>query len=1038
MLEDDLELLAHDYLGELGWRPVHGSELNARRASAADPVLVVDFRSALARLNPAVPATLLDQAATEILTPASQDAASENLRLHELMVHGYRGVSWLEPDGTERTPTLRLIDPDPSANDWLAARQVIVRDRDAHRRFDLVLYCNGLPVGIVELKNAGDQSATVATAHAQLATYLREFPMAFRACVVTLLSDGVVAKYGNPFAPLNHYAEWNVDDDGLPLADQAPALESLLDGVANLERFGQLMRNFTAFAEGEGRILKRTAKPHQYFAVTKAVGRTVQAVESDGKAGVVWHTQGSGKSLEMEFYTNLLLRTPRLQNPTIVVVTDRTELDGQLFDGFAASKLFPEKPEQVYTREALRTALTERNSGGILFTTLQKFGRTQQEREAGREHPLLSGRRNIVVIVDEAHRSHYDDLDGYARHLADALPNATLIAFTGTPISFTDRNTREVFGDYIDIYDLTRAVADGATVPVYYEPRLVTVGFDDGVTAEQLDAAADELTRDLDETEREQVERSVAVINSIYGAPERLRTLAADIVEHWEKRRARMYPEIEGPGKGLIVCATREIAANLYSAIVALRPDWHSDAIDGGRIKVVYSGTASDQPPISDHVRRESENKVIKKRLATAEDPLELVIVKDMMLTGYDSPPLHTLYLDRPLKGALLMQTLARVNRTFRGKSAGLLVAYAPLTDNLAHALAEYTLSDQRERPMGRDVGEAVELARALVEQLRDLVRPVNWRAKLGTPRGWMDAARLLTAWLRDPRNPGNRVAEGHATLTDRYRHLTTQLGRAWALSAGADNLADIADEVRFYVEVRAWVAKLDAAEREADGRPVPEEVARALLAVVEDSTDSRDVIDIYQMAQITPPDFDHLAPSVLEEAQASQNPQLAIEALRAALLLEAARVSGRNLVRQQTFGDRVADVINRYTNGQLTSAEVLLELWRTAEEIASEARRGEQFDPPLGTDELAVYDAVAANDSAMEVLGQPVLGQIARELVEMLRRDAKTDWTVRDDVRASIRAKIKRLLRKYKYPPDRSEEAVKLVVQQMEVLSRG
>ncbi|HRA04340.1 MAG TPA: DEAD/DEAH box helicase, partial [Arachnia sp.] len=353
---------------------------------------------------------------------------------------------------------------------------------------------------------------------------------------------------------------------------------------------------------------------------------------------------------------------------------------------------------------------------------------------------------------------HYDDLDGYARHLADALPNATLIAFTGTPISFTDRNTREVFGDYIDIYDLTRAVADGATVPVYYEPRLVTVGFDDGVTAEQLDAAADELTRDLDETEREQVERSVAVINSIYGAPERLRTLAADIVEHWEKRRARVITEIEGPGKGLIVCATREIAANLYSAIVELRPDWHADAIDGGRIKVVFSGTASDQPPISDHVRRESENKVIKKRLATAEDPLELVIVKDMMLTGYDSPPLHTLYLDRPLKGALLMQTLARVNRTFRGKSAGLLVAYAPLTDNLAHALAEYTLSDQRERPMGRDVGEAVELARALVEQLRDLVRPVNWRAKLGTPRGWMDAARLLTAWLRDPRNPGNRV----------------------------------------------------------------------------------------------------------------------------------------------------------------------------------------------------------------------------------------------------------------------------------------
>lgn len=381
------------------------------------------------------------------------------------------------------------------------------------------------------------------------------------------------------------------------------------------------------------------------------------------------------------------------------------------------------------------------------------------------------------------------------------------------------------------------------------------------------------------------------------------------------------------------------------------------------------------------------------------------------------------------------MQTLARVNRTFRGKSSGLLVAYAPLTDNLAKALAEYTLADQQERPIGRDVGEAVELARALVDKIRALVEPVPWRTKLGTPRGWMDAARAVTSWLRDPRTPGNQVQEGQANLTDRYRRLTTQLGRAWALAAGATNLTDIADEVRFYIEVRAWIAKLDAAEREANGRPVPEEVARALLSVVEDSTDSRDVIDIYEMAQITPPDFDHLAPSLLQEAQASDNPQLAIEALRSALLLEAVRVSGRNLVRQQAFSDRVAGVINRYTNGQLTSAEVLLELYQTAEDIAEEARRGEEFDPPLGTDELAVYDAVASNASATDVLTQPVLGQIARELIELLRRDAKTDWTVRDDVRAAIRAKIKRLLRKYKYPPDKSEQAVRLVIQQMEAL---
>ena len=1037
MLEDDLEVLAEEQLADLGWRPVPGSELNARRFSAADPVLAADFRDALTRLNPQVPSAQLAQAAADILTPASQDVAAENLRMHDLMVHGYRGVTWTEADGTEHTPTVRIIDPEPVNNDWIAARQVAVRDRDHHRRFDIVLYCNGLPVAIIELKNAGDERATVTAAHAQVQTYVREFPMAFRACVLTIVSDGVVARYGNPFTPLNHYAAWNVDDEGHVLPADHPALDSLLDGVANPERFLQLMRNFTSFAAGEDGITKRTAKPHQYFAVTKAVASTIQAVESDGKAGVVWHTQGSGKSLEMEFYSNMLSRHPRMLNPTIVVVTDRTELDGQLFDAFVASTLFPEKPQQIHTREALRRGLSERNTGGILFTTLQKFGRSEAERASGAEHPLLSDRRNIVVIVDEAHRSHYDDLDGYARHLADALPNATLIAFTGTPVSFTDRNTREVFGDYIDIYDLTRAVADGATVPVYYEPRLVTVGFDRGITAEVLDDAADELTKDLDETERDQIERSVAVINSVYGAPERIRTLAADIVEHWEKRRARMRPDIEGPGKGLIVGATRKICADLYAAIIELHPEWHSEAIDEGVIKVVYSGSASDQPPISDHVRRESENKVIKRRLADEDDPLELVIVKDMMLTGYDSPPMHTLYLDRPLKGALLMQTLARVNRTFRGKSAGMLVAYAPLTDNLARALAEYTLTDQRERPMGRDVGEAIELARALVGQIRDLLEPVKWRKRLGTPRGWMDAARMVTAWLRDLRNPGNKVEQGQATLTDRYRHLTTQLGRAWALSAGADNLADIADEVRFYVEVRAWVAKLDAAEREANGRPIPEEVARALLAVVEDATDSREVIDIYEMAQITRPDFSNLTPALLEEAQASTDPQLAIEALRSALLLEAIRVSGRNLVRQQAFSDRVTQLLNKYTNGQLTSAEVLFELYQTAQDVAAEAKRGEQFDPPLALDELAVYDAVASNESALEVLTQPVLGDIARELVALLRRDAKTDWTVRDDVRAAIRAKIKRLLRKYKYPPDQSEGAVKLVIQQMETLSQ-
>jgi len=1044
--EAEWESTALEVLAELGWAPTTGAEVAHERASASDLVLVERVQEAVRRLNPEVPALYVRQAVTEILTPASQDAISENRRLHEFLVHGFRGVTYLDNEGVERNPTIRLVSADPAENDWLAVQQVKLADAEHHRRFDVVWYLNGLPVVVCELKQAGVANATLASAHAQLGTYLAEFPLAFRCCVATVISDGVTAAYGTPFTPLHHYASWNVDDDGLPLklgdsivdTDYDTPLEVTLNGLGNQLRFLDLMRNFTAFDAGDFGLAKRIAKPHQYFAVEKALGRTITAVKSNGKAGVVWHTQGSGKSMEMELYANLVLRSTHLLNPTIVVITDRRELDGQLFGAFAASTLLPEKPIQIRTRSQLRTELTQRSSGGILFTTLQKFNRTLEERESGADHPLLSDRRNIVVVVDEAHRSHYDDLDGYARFLRDALPHATLIAFTGTPISEVERNTREVFGNYIDIYDLTRAVNDGATVPVYFEPRLVKVGFAAEVSAEDLDRAADEATTGLDEVERERLEKSVAVINAVYGAPARLATLASDIVAHWETRRERMRPLIDGPGKVMIVCATRQICADLYDQLVALRPAWHSDSLDAGVVKVVYSGTASDPDPIRRHVRRESENQVVKKRLKDPEDELEIVIVKDMMLTGYDSPPLHTLYLDRPMKGALLMQTLARVNRTFRGKDSGLLVAYAPLAESLAAALAEYTVVDQQTRPVGRNAAEGAELARALVEQLRALVAGYDWQAKRALPKGWVKAAVGLTAWLRNPQNPGNQVPEGQIGLAGRYRQLAGQLGRAWALASGADNLADLRDEVRFYEEVRVWMAKYDAAERAARGEPVPDEVARLLRQLAYEATGSDEVVDIYAAAEIAPPDFNDLTPAALAQAQRSSNPHLAIEALRDAILTEAARAAGASLVRQRAFSERLSDVMLRYTNSQLTAAEVLFELFEMAKDLAAEARRGEQFDPPLGRDELATYDAIADNASALDVLGQDVLADIARQLVTMMRADVKTDWTVRDDVRASLRAKIRRLLRRYKYPPDQAEGAVKQVIEQMELLAPG
>ena len=1044
--EAEWESTALEVLAEQGWAPTTGTAVAHERASASDLVLTERVLEAVRRLNPSVPPLYLRQAVTEILTPSSQDAIGENLRMHEFLVHGYRGVAYLDNDGVEQNPTIRLVGSEPSDNDWMVAQQVRLDSAEHHRRLDLVWYLNGLPVVVCELKQAGLASATLASAHAQLGTYLTEFPLAFRCCVATVISDGVTACYGTPFTPLHHYAAWNVDDDGEPLrlgeaitdTDYDTPLEVTLNGLGNQLRFGDLMRNFTAFDAGDFGLAKRIAKPHQYFAVNKALGRTITAVKSNGKAGVVWHTQGSGKSMEMELYANLVLRSSHLLNPTIVVITDRRELDGQLFEAFDASTLLPEKPIQIRTRSQLRDELTQRTSGGILFTTLQKFNRTLEERESGADHPLLSNRRNIVVVVDEAHRSHYDDLDGYARFLRDALPHATLIAFTGTPISEVERNTREVFGDYIDIYDLTRAVTDGATVPVYFEPRLVKVGFAAEVSVEDLDRAADEATTGLDEVERERLEKSVAVINAVYGAPARLATLASDIVTHWETRRQRMRPLIDGPGKAMIVCATRQICADLYAQLVALRPQWHSDDLAVGVVKAVYSGTASDPDPLRVHVRRESENQVGKQRLKDPPDGLEIVIVKDMMLPGYASPPLHTLYLDRPMKGALLMQTLARVNRTFRGKDSGLLVAYAPLVESLTAALAQYTQTDQEHRPVGRDAAEGAELARVLVEQLRALVAGFDWRAKAAGPKGWKAAVVGLTAWLRNPQTSGNQVAEGELGVAGRFRQLAGQLGRAWALASGAENLADLRQEVRFYEEVRVWMAKYDAAERVARGEPVPEEVARLLRQLAASATAADEVVDIYAAAEIAPPDFNDLTPAALAQAQRSSNPHLAIEALRDAILAEAARSAGASLVRQRAFSERLSAVMLRYTASQLTAAEVLLELWELAKDISAEARRGDQFDPPLGRDELATYDAIADNASALDVLGQDVLADIARQLVTMMRADVKTDWTVRDDVRAALRAKIRRLLRKYRYPPDQAEGAVKQVIDQMELLAPG
>ena len=1056
MTEADWEQLVLEQLAEFEWQPKHGKELapgSHERESWADIVLHGTLSAKLRDLNPGVPDEYLQQAKAEVLAPQSQDALAENKRIHDILIRGYAGITYVDHEGHEQNPTIVFMSHgDAGKNSYLAVQQVTIRSNEHERRFDVVLYVNGLPLVIIELKQAAAKNATVEGAYNQIQTYLREFPMAFRFCAFVVASDGLSAKYGTPWTPYNHFAPWNVDDEGhLMEFGEADAdgvttneLDLTLAGLFNVERFGQILRDFIAFDESDAGLGKRIAKPHQYFAVTKAVGSTITAVRGDGRAGVVWHTQGSGKSMEMELYTAKVMRHQRLANPTVVVITDRQELDTQLFDGFRVSALLPEEPKQVASRDELRRLLSEQLTGGIYFTTLQKFGLTQSEREAGADHPLLSDRRNIIVMADEAHRSHYDTLDGYARHLKMALPNATLIAFTGTPIAEGERDTRRVFGDDIDVYDLLRAVKDGATVPVAFEQRLIQVQRVDGFGDEDIDERAEEVSAGLDDADKARLQQSIAKLDTIYGSDERLEKLAADVVSHWERRRELMTPFIGGPGKAMIVCATRRTAARLYAKIVALRPEWHDDADDKGVIKVVYNATPSDDAEVTKHLRRPSATAAVKKRMKNADDPLEIVIVKDMMLTGFDAPALHTIYIDRLLKGALLMQTLARVNRTYRGKADGLLVAYAPLAENLTKALGEFTreAGTPGEKAVGQTAGDAAEIVFDLVDSLEETVTAagVDWRALANedTPRAWRNAALAVTNALRSPLTPGNRD-EGDPDvrpLGEQFRVTAAKLARAWALAAGEATVERVRPQVRFFGEVREWMAKRDAADRVARGEPIPEDIRLRLGALVVESTEATGVVDIYRAAGLEPPTLSDLSPTWIEEAAQPDRAQAAIDALKAQLLTDARTATAGNEVRSKLFSERVNELMFKYTNQQLTSAEVIAELVELAKEAAAEGRRGERFSPPLEHDELAFYDVVAENEAAVDVMGDDVLAQIARDLVAAMRRDTRIDWTVREDVRAKLRTTIRRLLRKYGYPPDEQPEAIVRVMQQMETLA--
>jgi type I restriction enzyme R subunit len=1019
LAESDVEEAALGYFASIGYQTLFGPDIGpggvaAERSDWSEVVLHGRLRAAVERINPWLPPQSRDEVVAKVLRAESQNPLSENLRLHQLTTGGVP-VEYRQDDGSMRSGLAWLVDfNNPSDNDWCAVNQLTVVESGKNRRPDVVVFVNGLPLGLLELKNPGDENATLKGAWNQLQTYRSDIPSVFTANAVCVASDGLGAVMGSFSGGFEHYAPWKTVD-GREVVTDKPQLEVLIRGVFEPERFLDILRNFIVHSDEPDGLVKRVTKYHQYWAVNAAVESTIEASSEKGdrRGGVVWHTQGSGKSFEMLCYAGKIMRSQEMQNPTLVLLTDRNDLDDQLFgEVFAPAKTLPEKPKQAESRSQLRRML-DRVAGGIIFTTIQKFAPEAK----GDVHPELSDRRNVIVIADEAHRSQYDFLDGFARHLRDALPNATYIGFTGTPIESTDKSTRQVFGDYIDVYDLTRAVEDGATVRIFYESRLAKVTLPDDVR-QQLDEDLARISEGQEMTEAERAKSRWARLEAIVGAEQRLDLIAKDIVEHWEKRRENLL------GKAMIVGMSRRICVRLYEKIVELRPDWHSDDPMDGRIKVVMTGSAADPASFQPHIYPKDTLRKLKARAKSADDPLELVIVRDMWLTGFDAPSMHTMYVDKPMQGHGLMQAIARVNRTFRDKPGGLIVDYIGIAQNLREALAEYSPSDRDQ------AGVPIEQVVEIMLEKHDIV--------CGILHGH--------EWDPDPeRPPDQRVAQLQSTVDyvlgdlDRKARFLDQvlaLAKSFALAGARDEALAIRDDVKFFTDVRGYIVKLDKQGKPEDaGRGGSEELDTAIAQLVSEAVTGDSIIDIYAEAGIEKPELSILSDEFLDKIAASEKPNLQMELLRKLLSDQIRTLRRTNVVQSKRFSELLEGAINRYQNRALTTAEIIAELVA----LAKEMRDTETRESELGLEpaEVAFYDAVVQNDSAILELGDDVLKEIAQALVKTVRESTSIDWNLKESVRAAMRSKVRRLLARYDYPPDKEDRAVELVLEQAELFAQ-
>ena len=1024
--ENMVEQIALDWFSELGYERVFGPDIapdgpDQERTSYKQVVLTDRLFTSLAKINPNIPSPVLEEAVRQLLHGNKVGLMSANHQFHQWLTDGIPVE--INKDGETLGDFVRLIDfSHPDKNEWLVVNQYSVEGQKHTRRPDIVVFINGLPMAVIELKNPADENADLWAGFNQLQTYKEDIPDLFVFNEVLAISDYTLARAGSLSADQERFNTWRtIDGITLDPLGELQQLETMVRGLFRRDFFLEYLRYFVLF-EDNGNI-KKIGGYHQFHAVRAVVQSVIEASKPGGsrKGGVVWHTQGSGKSIEMTCLAGYLMTTPEMANPTIVVITDRNDLDGQLYETFASAKqLLRETPVRVDNRLNLREILNNRPSGGIVFTTIQKFSPFEDEDT----FPILSERENIIVICDEAHRSQYgfnaritDNADdtttmryGYAYYLREALPNATFVAFTGTPISSEDRDTRSVFGEYVHIYDIEQAVKDGATVPIYYESRLAKLSLNPVEMAE-LDSEVDELTEDDEENSKASTLRRWAALEKVVGAPPRVNKIAEDLVHHFEARLSALE------GKAMIVSMSREICVHLYNAIVALRPEWHDEDPEKGAIKIVMTGSASDKALLKPHIYTKEVKKRLEKRFKDPLDPLKLVIVRDMWLTGFDAPCAHTMYIDKPMKGHNLMQAIARVNRVFRDKPGGLVVDYIGIATELKQALLEYTNSNGK----GRPTIKAEEALEVLIE-------------KFGTLRAMLhgyEYTNFRTKALSLLAGAANHVL-GNKDGKKRFADHTLAATKAFALCATLDDAMEYRDELAFFQAIKSALTKHDTQDKKLSD----EAKDHALRQIISGALVSDEVLDIFAVAGLKKPNIGILTEEFLEDVRQMEYKNLAVELLERLLKDDIKSRFKTNVVQGQKFSELLQATLIRYSNRAIETAQVIEELIAMARAFNEAGKRGENLG--LSNDELAFYDALETNEASVRVLGDDVLKEIAHQLTDFLRRNLSVDWSVRETVRAKMRAQIKLILKRHKYPPDLEAKAVELVLKQAEALAES